>query len=188
MEDNKIIELYLQRQETAIEETAKKYQKYCHAIAYNILCDNNDADEVVNDTYLGAWNSIPPHKPSILSTFLGKITRRISIKKWSEKTAQKRGGGEIPLVLGELSECIPDLNSVEKEFENKCLSELINRFLLTLPKTERKIFICRYWYLDSILAISNQFGFSESKIKSMLFRTRKKMKIFLEKEGVFDEI
>ena len=188
MEDNKIIELYLQRQETAIEETAKKYQKYCHSIAYNILFDKNDADEVVNDTYLGAWNSIPPHKPTILSTFLGKITRRISIKKWGEKTAQKRGGGEIPLVLGELSECIPDLNSVEKELENKYLSELINKFLLTLPKTERKIFICRYWYLDSILSISNQFGFSESKIKSMLYRTRKKMKIFLEKEGVFDEI
>lgn len=123
MEDNKIIELYLQRQETAIEETAKKYQKYCHSIAYNILFDKNDADE-----------------------------------------------------------------SVEKELENKYLSELINNFLLTLPKTERKIFICRYWYLDSILSISNQFGFSESKIKSMLYRTRKKMKIFLEKEGAFDEI
>lgn len=188
MEDSKIVELYLKRQETAIKETENKYGKYCYKIAYNILFNKNDADEAVNDTYLGAWNSIPPHKPLILSTFLGKITRRISIKRWSENHAKKRGGGEIYLALDELSECIPSSFSVEKELDNKHLSSLINSFLLSLPKIERNIFICRYWYLDSILEICNQFRFSESKVKSMLYRTRQKMKIFLQKEGVFDEI
>jgi len=107
MEDNRIVDLYWTRNETAITETTSKYGKYCYAIAYNILYDKEDADESVNDTYLGAWNAMPPHRPSILQTFLGKITRRVSLKKWRDSHRDKRGGGEVFLALDELSECVP---------------------------------------------------------------------------------
>lgn len=185
MEDSRIVELYWQRSESAIEETAAKYGKYCYSIAYNILANAEDAKESINDTYLGAWNSMPSHRPSILSTFLGKITRRISIKKWQEKYAKKRGGGEIVLALDELSDCIPSEQSVEKEIEMAELSKIIDNFVMSLPMTEMRIFICRYWYLDPISAISQQFGFSQSKVKSMLHRTRHKLLLHLKKEGVF---
>ncbi|XBX10749.1 sigma factor (plasmid) [Enterocloster clostridioformis] len=117
MEDDSIVNLYWTRSENAISETSKKYGNYCYSIAYNILGNAEDADESVNDTYLDAWNNIPPHHPSILSTFLGKITRRISIDKWRSRNAKKRGGGEIVLVLDELSDCIPSNQNVEHEVE-----------------------------------------------------------------------
>lgn len=158
MEDSRIVELYWERSEAAITETSKKCGKYCYAIAYNILSNAEDADESVNDTYFDAWNSIPPHRPSILSTFLGKITRRISIDKWRGRTADKRGGGEIVQALDEMADCVPSGHSVEHEAEAAELKKIINDFVMSLPVMERRVFICRYWYLDSISAIAGQFG------------------------------
>ncbi len=183
MDDNNIVDLYWQRMEQAISETAKKYGKYCYSIAYNILGSREDAEESVNDTYSDAWNSIPPHRPSVLSTFLGKITRRRAIDKYRKHTARKRGGGEIPLVLDELKDCIADKGSMEQWYEKKRLSEVINAFVIALPEIEQKVFLCRYWYMDPISSICKQFGFSESKVKSMLYRTREKLRIVLEKSS-----
>lgn len=183
MDDQIIVDLYFQRSEKAITETAVKYGNYCYSIAFNILNNNEDAEESVNDTYNDAWNSIPPHRPSILATFLGKITRRIAIDRWREHNAAKRGGGEIPLILDELQDCIANVTSVEEEYEKLHLSDVINAFVKSLPETEQKVFLCRYWYVDSISSISKQFSFSESKVKSMLFRTREKLRLVLIKEG-----
>ena len=124
MEDNRIVDLYWARSEDAITETSEKYGKYCYSIAYNILSNAEDADESVNDTYLDAWHNMPPHRPSILSTFLGKITRRISIDKWRGRTADKRGGGEIVLALDELADCVPSDHSVEHEVEAAALEKI----------------------------------------------------------------
>ena len=183
MNDSQIVNMYWERNEKAVEETQKKYGSFCYSVAYSILCNEEDAKESVNDTYLDAWNSIPPHKPSVLSAFLGKITRRISIDKWRNKNAARRGGGQITDTLDELAECIPDSNGVEKQLEEKALNETINSFIKSLPKKEQKIFICRYWYLDSIKSISEQFGFSQSKVTSMLFRIREKLRKILMEEG-----
>ena len=185
MEDREIIALYLERNEEAIAETEKKYGKYCYSVAYNILYNAEDAKECVNDALMNAWNSIPPHTPSVLSAFLGKLTRYVSLKKWRYARTQKRGGGEIALVYEELSDCIPGGKSVEEELQEKELAEVLDRFLDELPPTERRIFICRYWYFDDIDAISNQFGFSRSKVKSMLYRTRKRLLFRLNEEGVY---
>lgn len=184
MDDTQIVELYWARKESAIEETAAKYGSYCRSIAGNILQNQDDAEECVNDTWLGAWNSMPPHRPSVLSTFLGKLTRRISIDKWRRTTAKKRGDGQLPLVLAELEDCISDGKSIEEETERKLLAETIAAFVKDLPETEQKIFLCRYWYMDSVSAIATRFRFSESKVKSMLFRTREKLRVRLEKEGL----
>ncbi len=183
MDDQEIVALYWARSEQAISETSSKYGSYCYSIAYNILHSSEDAEESVNDTYNDAWNSIPPHRPSVLSTFLGKITRRISIDHWRRRTAEKRGGGEMPLVLEELQECVADGKNTEQEFEKRHLSDVVNSFVKMLPETEQKVFLCRYWYMDSIGSISQQFGFSESKVKSMLFRIRNQLRAVLEKEG-----
>lgn len=184
MEDARIVDLYWARSETAIDETSTKYGKYCYTIAHNILANAEDADESVNDTYLDAWNSMPPHRPVILSTFLGKITRRISIDKWRSHSAEKRGGGEIILALDELSDCVPSSRNVEQEVEAAMLGKLIDNFVMSLPIMERRVFICRYWYLDPIASICQQFGFSQSKVKVMLHRTRNSLRNYLEKEGV----
>ena len=184
MDDTQIVELYWARKESAIEETATKYGSYCRSIAQNILNNQDDAEECVNDTWLDAWNSMPPHRPSVLSTFLGKLTRRISIDKWRRTTAKKRGDGQLPLVLAELEDCISDGKSIEEETERKLLTETIASFVKSLPETEQKIFLCRYWYMDSVSAIATRFRFSESKVKSMLSRTREKLRVRLEKEGL----
>lgn len=183
MEDKHIIELYWQRSEDAISETASKYGTYLHSIAYQILSNTQDAEECVNDTYTGAWNAMPPHSPSILSAFLGKITRRISIDVWRKYSAQKRGGGETALALEELEDCVSGSGSVEEEWERRELTRKLNEFLRLLPDTERRVFLCRYWYMDSVPSIAQQFGFSESKVTSMLHRTRNKLRVLLEKEG-----
>lgn len=183
MDDKGIVRLYFDRNERAVDETAKKYGTYCFSIAHNILSNREDAEESVNDTYLDAWNSIPPHRPNSLALFLGKITRRISIDRYRHKNAQKRGGGELELVLDELYQCIADDADVEKEFEKRHLASVINEFVKFLPTNEQKVFLCRYWYMDSIQSISKRFGYSESKVKSMLYRTREKLKEKLRKEG-----
>ena len=183
MDDKRIVELYFARNEKAVEETASKYGKYCYAIAYNILSNRQDAEESVNDTYMDAWNSIPPHRPSSLHLFLGKITRRVSIDRWRKHNAQKRGGGEMPLVLEELYECIPDYGDTEQLYEKRRLAQTVNRFVRSLPAAEQKVFLCRYWYMDSVRAIGKRFHYSESKVKSMLFRTREKLRKTLREEG-----
>ena len=184
MDDSGIVELYWTRSESAIAETSSKYGKYCYSIAYNILLSSEDADESVNDTYLGAWNSMPPHRPSTLSTFLGKITRRISIDRWRKRNAAKRGGGEVALALDELSECLLSRsNDTEQTILLKELQKSMNDFLSTLALEERDIFVCRYWFLASIAEISEKFGISQSKTKSKLFRTRKKLQAHMQREG-----
>lgn len=183
MEDQEIVELFWSRDENAIDETAKKYGNFCYSIAYRILSNHEDSEESVNDTYIDAWNSIPPHKPSVFSAFLGKITRRIAIDKWRINRAEKRGGGETSLVWDELGECIISENDIETELEKKRLAQAINSFLGILSPAERKVFVCRYFYMDSIEAISKKFFFSEGKVKSMLFRIRDKLRDYLTKEG-----
>ena len=183
MDDRRIVDLYWQRNESAISETAAKYGQYLYSISYQILINAEDAEECVNDTYSDAWNCMPPHRPSVLSSFLGKITRRISIDLWRKNRAEKRGGGEIPVALDELEECVSGTGSIEAEIERLELQRKLNDFLLALPQTERQVFICRYWYFDSIADIARQFASSEGKIKSMLFRTRNKLRAMLEKEG-----
>jgi len=187
MNDTEIVSLYWARSERAIAETNVKYGGYCLTIARNILGDAQDADEAAADTWLAAWNSIPPRRPAILRSYLGKLTRNISLKKWRDGRALKRGGGEVLLVLDELADCIPDHSDTEKEADAKLLTQTINRFLSELKQDERRVFVCRYWYMDSVSDVSKRFGFSESKVKSMLLRLRKRLKSQLEREGYFDE-
>ena len=184
MEDNQIISLYWARNEQALAETAKKYGNYCFSIAYNILSSREDADESVNATYMSAWKRIPPHKPDVLSAFLGKITRRISLNRWRNQTRKKRGGGEVILALEELHECIPSGEDVSHRVEQQELTRAIAAFLDTLSETEREVFVCRYWYLADIKKLSIAFGFTESKVKSMLHRTRIKLRTHLKEEGL----
>ena len=187
MEDREIVALYWQRDQRAIAETAAKYGRYCGAIAANILSSPEDVEESLNDTWMHAWNSMPPHRPKVLSSFLGKLTRYICLKRWRESHSQKRGGGQVALVLDELAGCISGGESPERALQAKELAGILNTFLAALPRTERDVFLRRYWYLDPISAISQRFGFSQSKVKTMLWRTRGKLRTQLEKEGVFDE-
>lgn len=182
MEDCQIVTLYWQRNELAIRETDVKYGRYCHKIAYNILSNRQDAEECVSDTYIGAWNAIPPHRPAILQTFLGKLTRRISLNRWRNKTREKRGGNQTVLALDELSECVSDGADAEQVVLGKELAETVRHFLSTLPDQERDVFLSRYFFLASIGEISRSYGFSESKVKSMLLRTRRKLRTYLQKE------
>lgn len=184
MDDQSIVELYWKRSETAISETAVKYGGYCYHIAYNILTNREDAEESVSDTYLAAWNTIPPRRPGLLSTYLGKLTRHLSIDRWRQLSAAKRGGGEVALALDELSECIAGGGSPEESLNRKVLCRVLNAFLEQLPETERRLFLRRYWYLDSTGEMAQRFGFSESKVKSMLHRIRGRLKRELEKEGL----
>ena len=183
MEDARIVDLYWARSENAIRETSSKYGKYCYSIAYGILANAEDADESVNDTYFDAWNAMPPHRPSILSTFLGKITRRLSIDKWRIRNAGKRGSGEVLLVLDELQDCIASSTDLEERFERQELIDTINFFLSRLPLNERDVFVSRYWFIRPVKEIAQKFDMSESNVKTMLFRTRQKLYTYLRKEG-----
>ena len=183
MRDYEIVDLYWKRSEAAIAETSAKYGSYCHAISYNILNNDEDAEECVNDTWLGAWNSMPPQRPNRLAVYLGKITRNFSLNRYKQYAAEKRGGGQTELALAELEDCIPASATVEQMVEEKALVEAINRFLYTQPEQKRNIFIRRYWYLYSIRDIASAYGMSESKVASLLFRMRNELKKHLEKEG-----
>ena len=182
MEDSQILELYFARSETAIQETDRKYGAYCYKIAFGILADRQDSEESVSDTYLSAWNSIPPRKPARLATFLGKLTRNISIDRWRTANAKKRGGGETAVALDELTECVSGQPSVEDTIMRKEVLAFLNRFLASLSDEERSVFLCRYWYVNSLDEISEKTGYSVGKIKSMLHRTRGKLSAQLEKE------
>lgn len=183
MDDKSIVELYLKRDESAIDKTQQKYHHYLIKIAYNILSDTEDSEESVNETYLATWNSIPPHKPDVLSTYLGKITRRISIDIFRKRNRTKRQGAQYALSLAELEECIPDNNTPEQALDNSLLSNAINLFLRTLPENTRNVFIGRYYYLDSVKEVARYCGISEAKTKTILYRTRCKLKEYLTKEG-----
>ena len=183
MDDSQIVQLYWDRSESAIAETEAKYGKYCYRIAYNILTNKEDAEESVNDTYLKAWNEIPPKRPAILSTFLGKLTRNLSIDKWRSRNAYKRGGGEIMLALEELEDCVTGTESVEASHLQHELIKAYGRFLDNLPATDRRVFLLRYWNMESVDSIAEKFGFSKSKVKSMLHRTRNKLRLLLIEEG-----
>ena len=186
MEDERIVDLYWARDERALAESQVKYGGWCLAVAGHILTDGADAEECVNDTWLGAWNAMPEDRPARLGAYLAAITRRVSLNRWKAARTQKRGGGETPLVIEELSECVPGGESAEAALEAKELGRAVAAFVRALPDTERRVFLCRYWYLDSIMDIAGAFGFSQSKVKSMLARTRKKLLAYLRKEGLYD--
>ncbi len=184
MEDERIVELFFARSERAIAEMSTKYGAYCRRIAGNILSSAEDAEECLNDAYLAIWNAIPPARPQVLRTFLGRITRNLALKRHRFNTAERRGGGEVALVLDELRELIPQSDSVEDRVVADELSREIDRFIALLGDTERRMFLRRYWYFDSIKTIADSWGFTQSRVKSALRRTRVKLQKHLEKEGL----
>lgn len=185
MEDNKIIELYFNRTESAITETKNKYGRYLHAISINILQSYQDAEECVNDTYLRTWNSIPPTRPMQFKTYLGAITRNLSLDRYKRRFAEKRAGEEFTVLLSELEDCLADNSAPENILGNKEIATQISIFLRKLPKEKCNLFIRRYYYCDNIKTLAKLFGHSESKIKSTLFHIRQHLKKHLEKEGIY---
>lgn len=183
MNDKDIIQLYFDRDQKALSATAKKYGKYCTSIAKNILGNNEDAEECVNDTYLNVWNSIPPTRPTRFSAFLGKITRNLAFNMYKHAHVMKRGKGEVTLVLDELAECVSGLEDVEQEINRQELITEINSFLSTLAPKKRNIFICRYWYSDSISSIAKRYEMSDSNVSTTLNRLRKQLKEYLLERG-----
>ena len=183
MTDESIIRLYWDRNEDAITETDRKYGRYCFSISYNILCNKEDSEECVNDTYNRAWNSIPPQKPSILSAFLGKIVRNISLNRYKELTAQKRGGKQIDLILDELCEIVSDMPGPEDKALHKQLIQAINDFLAGLPTEKRVMFVRRYWYADDISAIAKRMGTSANNVCVEIRRIRLKLYNYLVERG-----
>ena len=182
MEDQQIVDLYFSRSESAITETDRKYGRYCHSIAYNILEDHEDAKEIVNDTYLKAWNTIPPNRPDPLKPYVGMISRHLSLDRYEEYHTQKRGG-QVPLVLEELAECIPDNDSREDIGESVALKDALAKFIRSLPDKTQMIFLRRYWYASSVAEIAEEYGMRENSVNVLLHRTRKKLKDHLQKEG-----
>lgn len=187
MDDNEIVDLYWKRNEQAIKETADKYGAYCLKISLNILEDMSDGEENVNDTYMQAWSSIPPHRPNSLKAFLAKITRNLALNRYKAAHTQKRHATEFALSLDELDICTPSKITVEDEVGIVYLSKCISDFLYQQNTDVRGVFVCRYFYCESIEDIAIRFGYSQSKIKSMLMRTRTKLKSYLQKEGNFEE-
>ena len=184
MEDHTIIELYWQRQETAIQETAVKYGTFLSGLSWNILRSHSDAEECVNDTYLRAWNAIPPQRPSAFKLWLGRITRNLSLDRWRRAKAEKRGGDEMEVLLGELDVCVPAPQGVEKQLEDQEIAAVISAFLRTLSAQNRIMFLRRYWYGQSIAEIAAALHCGEGKVKSSLFRSRAALRETLEKEGI----
>ena len=183
MDDGRIVQMYFDRDERAISVTAEKYGRYCTAIAANILSSREDAEECVSDTYWNAWNAIPPHRPKILSAFLGKITRNLAFNRYKRETAAKRGGGELPAVLEELADMVSGQENVEAAFDRKELVAEINRFLSRLPAEKRGIFLCRYWYGESIACVASSCGMTQAAVTMCLARLRSQLREYLVKRG-----
>lgn len=183
MDDSRIVQLYWERDEEALRQTERKYGNDCRILAKRFLCSDADAEEVVNDTWLRAWNSIPPQKPAVLRMFLAKITRNLAMNRCRDQNAQKRGGGERILALEELSECVPARVAVEEELEAKELARVIQKFLRTQSDRDRSIFVRRYFSLESIEEIAGRYGLTEVNTRKILSRTRSKLKDYLTKEG-----
>jgi RNA polymerase sigma-70 factor (ECF subfamily) len=191
--DTELLDLYERRSETAIEETAKQYKSYCTAIAMNILRNNQDAEEVVNEVYLQVWNSLASgasgslQRPEVFSSFLGRITRNLSINRYKAQNAQKRGGDGAALLLSELESCIPSAQNVEVEVESNDLTSIIKAYLDSIRPEDKAYFIFRYWHGNSVNEIAERFGVGVSKINTSLHRTRNKLKDYLEKRGISHE-
>ncbi len=184
MNEPDIIKLYNARDESAIAKTREKYEKYCYTIAFNVLGNGEDAMEVVNDAYLAVWNAIPPEKPRSFSSFIGKITRNIALKRHRTLSAKKRSASLADISLSELDECLASLKTVESESEERDLTRLLNDFLSSLPKKDRKVFVRRYWYMDKVSDIAKRYCYSEGKVKMILMRTREKLAEKLRKEMI----
>lgn len=184
MDDQQIIELFNARSETAISAVADRYGKYCHSIAYHILHDQRDSEECVNETYLRAWNAIPPQRPDSLSAFLGRITRNLALDRYKHDHRKKRGGGQTAMALDELDECVPSASDTARAVNDQELVDVLNAFLAGLAPKKRQIFVRRYWYLSPISEIARDFAVSESSAKVTLLRTRRELKRFLEKAGI----
>ena len=183
MEDREIVERYWQRDRQAISCTAQKYGRYCHTIAYNILGDREDAEECVNDTYVRAWDAMPPHRPQVLSAFLGKITRNLSLNRYRQSRAGKRGGGEIPLVLEELGECVSGGDDPAETAEYHALTQALNDFLASLPLKKRNIFLQRYWHTRSVREIAAAYEMREGAVSMLLCRVWERLSIYLRERG-----
>ena len=183
MEDEKIIELYFSRNEQAVAETDKKYGAYCFTLASSILNNREDAEETVSDTYLKTWHAIPPKKPDVLKMFLAKITRNLAFSRWRSLTADKRGGGELTLVLEELSACLASPERVEDRLNARELAKTIRCFLNTLSQREQDIFLRRYFFVEESDAIAERYGMKRATVLRTLSRTREKLKTYLTEEG-----
>ena len=184
MEDQTIVDLYWAREERALEESDRKYGGLCRSVAYHILNSREDSEECVNDTWFRAWHAMPPHRPNVLSAFFSRITRNLSLDRYKATKTEKRGGGQMSLALEELDQCIPGKLSVEDAIAMDELTEVLDRFLRTLPERDCCIFLRRYWYVDSIQDIAKQYQMAEGSVKSTLYRLRKKLKVVLEEEGI----
>ena len=183
MEDQQIVELYWQKNADAISETSSKYGAYCFTIADRILHSTEDSEECVNDTWLHAWNAMPPQRPNVLRMFLARITRNLSVNRFNARSAEKRGGGEINLVLDELADCLAGETNVEAEYEVKELEQCIRRFVRGLPERDGNVFVRRYFFTEPVAAIAKRYGLTESNVTVILSRTRKKLRLKLAKEG-----
>ena len=183
MSDEEIIALYFARDEQALAKTDVKYGPYCFALAHSILPSREDAEETVSDTYLKAWQAIPPKRPSVLRLFLAKITRNLAFSRWRSMTAQKRGGGELPLVLEELGECVGSGEDIGAALEAKELTKTIAAFLNTLSQQEQNIFLRRYFFVEDAGVIASRYGLGRDAVNKSLSRTRKKLRAHLIQEG-----
>ena len=184
MDDVMIVSLFEARDESALAETQRKYETYCRIIAERILSSKEDAEECVNDAYRKAWDTIPPQKPTSLASFMGMLTRQLSLNRLRQNKSAKRGGGDIPLVLEELQECISDRSDVPGA-DDMVLRDTLNRFLGELPKRTRMMFMRRYWFTEDVARIAADFGVTEGHVNVLLYRTRKKLKQYLEKEEIY---
>ena len=183
MEDEAILDLYFDRNEQAITETDRKYGRYCFTLANTILNNTQDAEETVSDTYLKAWNVIPPKRPGVFKMFLAKITRNLAFSRWRKFTAEKRGGGEMELVLGELESCLAAPGEVGDRLNAQELAKAIRSFLNTLPVREQDIFLRRYFFLEESAVIANRYGMKPATVLRTLSRTRTRLKHYLTQEG-----
>lgn len=187
MEDQQIVELYWQRSTEAITQSKEKYGAYCFSVAEHILQSQEDCEECVNDTWFRAWNTIPPSRPHVLRMFLAKLTRSISFDRWRQQSAQKRGGGELPLVLEELSQCIAADSDVEDTVIAEELEQTIRAFLHTLPERTGDLFLRRYFFTESVEEIAVAYGITSNHVAVTLSRARKQLRQHLKKEGYFHE-
>lgn len=183
MEDSTIIDLYWSRNPEAISQTCKKYGNYCRTVAQNILADRRDMEECVNDTWLRAWNAMPEDRPSQLAQYLGKITRNLALGRWRASRTEKRGGGELPMVLDELTDCVSSTDTLQT-VEAAELEEAINRFLRTLPERDCNLFLRRYWFAEPTAETARRYGMRENTVRTILFRSRKRLQCYLEKEDL----
>lgn len=187
MEDSSIVELYWRRSPDAVLETERKYGAYCFAIAENILHNQEDSEECVNDTWLHAWKAIPPQKPVRLQMYLAKITRNLSFNRFRARSAEKRGGGEIVLVLDELAQCLACETDMQSEYEAKELEQYIRKFVRFLPDRDGNVFIRRYFFTEPVAEIAKRYDLTENHVMVILSRIRKKLKLQLIKEGFIHE-